>query len=89
MYWFFQTCQLLALQGCGKKIEMTYTPKNILNQTWPACVGLSKSGRFGRVHTVWNDPDNCSKPTPWWMRLFPMKWIKWDRDGAYIIKIKI
>ena len=58
-------------------------------QVWPACVGLSKVGRFGRVHTVWNDPDNSSKPTPWWMRLFPMRWIKWDSEGAYIIKIKI
>lgn len=57
-------------------------------QKWPACVGLSKIGRFGRVHTVWND---CgpARPTPWWMRLFPMRWIKWDSDGAYIWKIKL
>ena len=32
---------------------MTETHKPYWNyQKWPACVGLSKIGRFGRVHTV-------------------------------------
>ncbi len=50
--------------------------------SYPACVGLSKVGKFGRVHELWNDLK--SRPTPWYMRVIPMKFIKWDRKGSYI-----
>jgi hypothetical protein len=52
--------------------------------SWPACVGLSKTVKYGRVHTVWNDMKNSFQPTPWYMRLIPMKYIKWDRNGSYL-----
>jgi hypothetical protein len=51
--------------------------------SWPACVGLSKIGKYGRVHTLWNDTKG-SRPTPWYMRLIPMMFIKWNRKGSYI-----
>ena len=51
--------------------------------SWPACVGLGKIGKYGRVHTIWNDCKG-SRPTPWYMRLVPMKHIKWDRNGSYL-----
>lgn len=49
----------------------------------PACIGLSKVGNYGRVHTLWNDCKG-SRPTPWYMRLIPMRYIKWDRNGSYL-----
>jgi len=51
--------------------------------SWPACVGLGKIGKYGRVHTIWNDCKG-SRSTPWYMRLVPMKYIKWDRNGSYL-----
>ena len=54
-----------------------------IDQEWPACVGLSKIGKYGRVHTLWNDCKG-SRPTPWYMRLIPMKYIGWNREGAYV-----
>ena len=55
----------------------------MVQSSWPACVGLSKIGKYGRVHTLWNDCKG-SRPTPWYMRLIPMRYIKWDRDGSYL-----
>ena len=52
-------------------------------QEWPACVGLSRIGKYGRVYTLWNDCKG-SRPTPWYMRLVPMKYIKWDNKGSYL-----
>ena len=52
------------------------------NRHYPACVGLSKVGRYGRVYEVWNDLKN--RPSPWYMRLIPMKYIKWDSKGSYL-----
>ena len=43
--------------------------------SYPACVGLGKVGKYGRVHEVWNDTKG-SRPTPWYMRFIPMKYIK-------------
>ena len=54
-----------------------------MQSSWPACVGLSKIGKYGRVHTLWNDCKG-SRPTPWYMRLIPMRYIKWDRNGSYL-----
>ena len=50
--------------------------------SYPACVGLGKVGKYGRVHELWNDTKG-SRPTPWYMRFIPMKDIKWDRNGSY------
>jgi len=50
--------------------------------SYPACVGLSKVGKHGRVYELWNDMTD--RPTPWYMRLIPMKYIQWDRNGSYI-----
>jgi len=55
----------------------------LYNRDYPACVGLSKSGKYGRVHEVWNDTES-SRPTPWYMRFIPMKYIKWDSKGSYL-----
>ena len=54
-----------------------------IDQEWPACVGLSKIGKYGRVHTLWND---CKgrRHKPWYMRLIPMKYIKWDSKVIYL-----
>jgi hypothetical protein len=52
------------------------------SRDYPACVGLSKIGKYGRVYELWNNMTSC--PTPWYMRLLPMKFIKWSRDGSYI-----
>ena len=50
--------------------------------SYPACVGLGKVGKYGRVYELWNDCVN--RPTPWYMRFIPMKYIKWDRNGSYL-----
>ena len=55
----------------------------MVQSSWPACVGLSKTGKYGRVHTLWKDCKG-SRPTPWYMRLIPMRYIKWDRNGSYL-----
>ena len=55
----------------------------LYNRDYPACVGLGKAGKYGRVHEVWNDTKG-SRPTPWYMRLIPMKYIKWDSKGSYL-----
>ena len=55
----------------------------MVQSSWTACVGLSKTGKYGRVHTLWNDCKG-SRPTPWYMRLIPMRYIKWDRNGSYL-----
>ena len=55
----------------------------MVQSSWPACVGLSKTGKYGRVYTLWNDCKG-SRPTPWYMRLIPMRYIKWDRNGSYL-----
>lgn len=55
----------------------------MVQSSWPACVGLSKTGKYGRVHTLWNDCKG-SRPTSWYMRLVPMRYIKWDRNGSYL-----
>ena len=56
---------------------------------WPSCVGLSRTGKFGRVQEVWNNPNRSFVPTPWYMRLIPMRWIRWDREGSYIYKTRV
>jgi len=63
--------------------------ENYYNLQYPACVGLSRIGKLGRVQEVWNHPNHSFVPTPWWMRLFPMSWIKWDREGVYIFKTRV
>jgi hypothetical protein len=56
------------------------------SQDDPGCVGLSRIGSYpNTVRTVWSDM--ISKKVPWYLRLVPMQWIGWNRNGAYF-KIK-
>ena len=54
----------------------------INNSNFQRGVAVSKVGRYGRVYEVWNDLKN--RPSPWYMRLIPMKFIKWDSKGSYL-----
>tara|TARA_R110002020_G_scaffold420113_5_gene629255 strand:+ start:667 stop:882 length:216 start_codon:yes stop_codon:yes gene_type:complete len=49
---------------------------------YDACVGLVKVGERGAVKEVWNT--GKSKPIRWCYRYLPMRYISWDRDGAFI-----
>ena len=50
--------------------------------SWPACVGLSKIGKYGRVHTLWNDRKG-SRPTP--VEIDNQKSIEWKRNEWFFI----
>ena len=49
---------------------------------YDACVGLVKVGEWGAVKEVWNT--GKSKPIRWCYRYLPMRYVNWDRDGAFI-----
>tara|TARA_B100001094_G_C17445026_1_gene445454 strand:+ start:256 stop:441 length:186 start_codon:yes stop_codon:yes gene_type:complete len=54
---------------------------------YPACVGLSRIGDYPNiVNELWND--GVTRKVPWYLRIFPMKYIDWNRNGSYFSLFK-
>ena len=53
----------------------------LANAKYPACIGLSQIGTWGRVNECWNDGKSRSK---WYLIWAPMSMIGFDRDGSYL-----
>lgn len=51
-------------------------------KTYGACVGLCKIGRWGVVKECWNN--GKSRQMIWYLRPLPMRFIGWDRQGAFL-----
>tara|TARA_R110002020_G_scaffold142149_3_gene314173 strand:+ start:168 stop:386 length:219 start_codon:yes stop_codon:yes gene_type:complete len=51
-----------------------------------ACVGLVKIGRWGVIKECWNT--GKSKPLRWYYYFIPMRFISWDRNGAFLGRSK-
>ena len=54
---------------------------------YPACVGLSKAGDYGKVSGVWTD--NKRRSTRWYYSYIPFHWLKYDEHGVYLLKITL
>ena len=50
-------------------------------QQWPVCVGLARSK--GWLVEYWND--QTLRPVAWYYRFLPFSWIKYNRQGVYVI----
>ena len=64
------------------KIQAVRVVLPVPPKTYDACVGLCQTGRWGAVKECWND--GKSKPLRWYYWPLPMRYFKWDRQGAYL-----
>tara|TARA_R110000851_G_scaffold2485_1_gene9852 strand:- start:557 stop:799 length:243 start_codon:yes stop_codon:yes gene_type:complete len=60
------------------KLNYTLPPPT----TYPACVGLCQTGRWGAVKECWSD--GKSRDMRWFYYPFAMRFFNWDRNGAYL-----
>jgi hypothetical protein len=55
--------------------------------TYPACVGIVRIGRYpNTVLEYWSD--GVFREISWYLRLFPMRWLTWNRQGIKLKKLK-
>lgn len=71
------------VSGSDGKPELTSWQRLLENTEYPACVGLTRTGRWPNpVYECWNDCEP-SRPAPLMIRYLPLKFIDWSCRGSH------